>query len=59
MPINLLHCERCGANWEPKIANPVACPRCHSPKWHTPSRFKNSALTTTKTPTAIAAADEK
>lgn len=56
MPIHLLHCERCGANWSPKVPDPVACPRCHSPRWRTPSRFSKS---TNPPPAAPAAAREE
>ncbi len=62
MPIHLLHCERCGANWSPKVPDPVACPRCHSPRWRTPSRYTRGAIpmpTDTKTPTATAAVPEE
>lgn len=34
----LLNCLRCGHYWNPRVANPVVCPRCHSPFWNRPRR---------------------
>lgn len=32
------HCERCKADWEARIEEPVQCPRCKSPYWNIPIR---------------------
>lgn len=29
-------CLRCGYRWIPRVAEPVACPKCHSPLWNKP-----------------------
>lgn len=36
MPELKLTCQRCGAAWLPRVAEPVRCPRCGSLKWNTP-----------------------
>ena len=28
-----LKCKKCGYEWFPRVDNPKACPRCHSPYW--------------------------
>ena len=30
---NALKCLRCGWKWEPRLPEPVQCPRCKSYKW--------------------------
>lgn len=27
-------CKRCGLEWEPRVKEPRACPRCHSYDWN-------------------------
>ena len=27
-------CGRCGHEWQPRVENPVACPRCKNPNWN-------------------------
>jgi predicted Zn-ribbon and HTH transcriptional regulator len=34
--IPTVNCLRCGHKWNPRIANPRVCARCHSPWWDTP-----------------------
>lgn len=36
--MNKLKCLRCGNEWQPKVAKPKVCPRCHSPYWNRPYR---------------------
>lgn len=32
-------CLRCGAEWLPRVVNPVTCPKCKSPYWMKPRRI--------------------
>jgi len=27
-------CKRCGHRWQPRVLNPVRCPKCQSPYWY-------------------------
>lgn len=38
---NALHCNRCGADWVPRLKNrnPRHCPECNSPYWNCPRVF--------------------
>jgi hypothetical protein len=42
--MNKLKCLRCGNEWQPKVAKPKVCPRCHSPYWNQPYRKMQSYL---------------
>ena len=36
MEATKLLCQRCGAEWEPKVDHPRRCPFCYSPYWNRP-----------------------
>jgi len=36
--IIMVKCLRCGHSWEPRVKDPVQCPKCKSIQWNTPPR---------------------
>lgn len=35
-----IECKRCGHAWAPRIADPVRCPKCQSPRFQEPVETK-------------------
>jgi DNA-directed RNA polymerase subunit RPC12/RpoP len=33
-------CGRCGAEWIPRTLRPMRCPKCKTPYWNKPRKYK-------------------
>lgn len=40
MSERILTCNRCYESWAAEVKNPKRCPRCKSPYWNKPRKYK-------------------